>query len=100
MACEYCRHESRAYSHHKDKLNRDVYKRVAELIPYDDCNMDDAGPMISWCVGKDVIDWADHLPRLCVMTYDLDGDDVEVAIPIRYCPMCGRKLPTCLEVGE
>ena len=100
MACKYCRHESMSYIHYKDGMNRDVHEAVAEEIPYDDGSIEAAEPMISWCVGKDVLDWADHLPRLAVTAYDADGYESEVSIPIRYCPMCGRKLPTCLEVGE
>ena len=100
MACEYCKHESLSYTHHKDELNRDIYTRIAEPMPYDDCDIDDPEPMISWCVEPHVIDWADHLPRLCVTAYDSDGDEDCVCIPIKFCPMCGRKLPTSLEVSE
>ena len=99
-ACKYCKHESMAYSHHKDELNSDVYTKVAETIPYDDCGFDDAEPMISWCVGPSILDWTDHLPRLCVTACDTDGDELCISIPIRNCPMCGRKLPTCSEVSE
>ncbi len=97
MACKYCEHESMAYSHHKDKSGRDLYQRVAEEIPYDDGDIGDAEPMISWCIEPSVIDWADHLPRLCIAAYDRDGDECELSIPIRHCPMCGRRLPTSLE---
>lgn len=99
MSCEYCKHESTAYSHRKDELNRDVYTKVAATIPYDESPID-AEPMISWWMPEDAIDWADHLPRLCVTTYDQDGDEECISIPIRHCPMCGRKLPTCKELRQ
>lgn len=99
MSCKYCKHESIAYKHVKDEENRDLYIRVAEPMPYDDCDIRDAEPMISW-PDADIIDWADHMPRLCVGAYDTDGGEECISIPIRFCPMCGRKLPTGLEVTD
>ena len=84
MSCKYCRHESKAYQVFIDEGRRVHYDRVAEVIPYDNCGLSNARPVISWYVGPDEVDWADHLPRLCVNTY---------SIPIRYCPFCGRELP-------
>lgn len=96
MSCKYCKHESIAYNHVKDEEGRDLYIRVAEPMPYDDCSIRDAEPMISW-PDASIIDWADHLPRLCVGAYDTDGGEECISIPIRFCPMCGRKLPIWAE---
>lgn len=80
----WMQHESLAYNHYKDRFGRDVYQRVTEEIPYDDGDVDDA----------------EHLPCLCVTAYDSDGDECELSIPIRHCPMCGRRLPTSFEKGN
>ena len=93
MSCEYCKHETIAYRHWMDADGCDNYDRVAEVIPYDDCDIDDADPVISWWLDPRSVDWAGHLPRLCISAYDADGDEECISIPIRYCPMCGRKLP-------
>lgn len=98
MSCEYCRHRSIAYTHHKDDKGRDVYTKVAETIPYDEEPNVDAEPMISWWMEPETIDWAEHRPRLCVGAYDSDGEEVCISIPINYCPMCGEKLPSVSEV--
>ena len=99
MSCKYCKHESIAYKHVKDVGGYDLYVRVAEPMPYDDCNIKDAEPMISWPLAG-IIDWADHMPRLCVGAYDMDGGEECISIPIRFCPICGRELPTGLEVTD
>jgi hypothetical protein len=91
MSCEYCKHESLAYNHVKDEDGNDLYIRVAKPMPYDDCNIDDPEPVLSW-PKPEIIDWADHKPRLCVSVYDQDGDEVCVAIPVNFCPQCGRLL--------
>lgn len=93
MSCKYCEHESMAYHHWKDEQGRDHYDKVAVTIPFDEESGEDAEPVISWWVEPNVIDWADHLPRLCVSAYDADGGELCVSIPIRFCPMCGRELP-------
>ena len=99
MSCKYCEHESMAYRHWKDERG-DHYDRVAEVIPFDEESGEDAEPVISWWVGQDVLDWADHLPRLCVSAYDADGDETCISVPIRFCPMCGRELPRAKLGGE
>ncbi len=93
MSCKYCKHRSDAYKHVKDEHNHDLYIRQAEIIPFDDGSLKDCDPMIAWCVGPEVIDWAEHRPRLLITTYDQDGDEGGVSIPINYCPMCGEELP-------
>jgi len=92
MACEYCKHESLAYNHVKDEDGKDLYIRVATPMPYDECLIGHAEPMLSW-PNPDVLDWADGLPRLCVTAYDHDGEEEVVAVPVRFCPQCGRELP-------
>lgn len=98
-ACEFCKHESLAYHHSKDKEGCDIETRVAVPMPYDDCGVDDATPMLSW-PEPGVLDWADHKPRLCISAYDSDGMDECIAIPVNFCPMCGRKLPASTEASE
>ena len=99
MSCEYCRHESIAYRHWKDGQNRDHYYKVAETIPYDECQVD-ADPVLSWWVEPHVIDWAGHRARLCLTAYDTEGYEIEISIPVKYCPMCGRELPRTKVVDE
>ena len=96
MSCEYCKHESLAYKETRDERGN-LRIEVAKQIPYDDCDIHDAWPAISW-PEPDIIDWADHLPRLCITAHDQDGEEDCISIPIRFCPMCGRKLPSGTEV--
>ena len=101
MSCKYCEHESMSYVHHKDEQGRDVYTRIAEPFEYDELGSDmDVDPVLSWWHEPDVIDWADHLPRLCITAYDQDGNEECISIPVRHCPACGRKLPKTTEANS
>ena len=93
--CAYCRHESQAYVCGEDG----AYRRVAEELLHDDCCCVDAEPVISWSErNARTGDYADHAPRLIISAYDSDGDECNIAIPIDYCPKCGRRLPKTTEV--
>lgn len=91
MSCEYCEHESGAYSYHKNELNHDIYGRVAKVLP---CDYEDAEPMISWVEHCNLLSGKhDVIPYICVDAYDMYGEEICISLPINFCPVCGRELP-------
>ena len=101
--CRYCRHEGPAYDRVMDEDGHALLVRRAEPLPYDvypSYGEIEPEPKI-WFGGipygnvPNVRD--DGMPTLTITASDDCGDDVDIDIPIRFCPRCGRKLPRCGE---